>query len=118
MRIRRSQAMSLLSRVIKKAGLIAAGEAALGALALYAAESSGQGIRIGHDRKKPGFVRGVREAVANYVGEFHPEEFVTKEIPTLIRYMAKPTRAVAHAPLDMAQDHAAMPGTLVWVCFF
>jgi len=97
--------------------MVAIGEAALGALALYAADSSGEGIRLGHNREKPGFLRAVREAVANYVGEFHPEDFISSEIPTVLRYVTRPTKAVAHEPLDITQDNAAMPGTFVWQGF-
>lgn len=109
--------MSKIGKAVKKAGILAAGEAALGALILYVAESSGEGVRLGHDREKPGFLRGVREAVANYVGEFHPEDFVSRELPTVLRYIRNPTKAVTHEPVRMEQDSSAMPATLVWQGF-
>ena len=109
--------MGKIGKALRKAGLIAAGEAALGALGLYAAESAGEGVRLGHDRQKPGFLRGVREAVANYVGEFHPEDFITKELPTTLRYFTNPTKALDHVPLRIEQDAAPMQGTLVWQGF-
>jgi hypothetical protein len=90
---------------------------ALGALALYAAESMGGGVRIGHGREKAGLLRGVREAVANYVGEFHPEDIIKREIPTFIRYLSKPTEAVPHEPVALEQSAEAMDATLLWQGF-
>lgn len=108
---------SKLGKTIKRAGAVAAGEMALGALALYVAESMGGGVRIGHDREKAGFLRGVREAVANYVGEFHPEDIIKREIPTFIRYLSNPTEAVPHEPVVLEQSPGAMDATLLWQGF-
>ena len=109
--------MAKTRKRMRRVGAVLAGEAALGALALFVADSLGGEIRIGHDREKAGFLRGVREAVANYVGEFHPEDFITREVPTAWRYFTQQTEAQPHEPLNIAQDPAAMNGTFLWQGF-